>query len=64
MKILGIGVDIIENKRIKESIKNNKFKSDNEPLDVNCSNLSLKKNKKNYACWRFRTGNCYGEYAN
>ena len=26
MKILGIGVDIIENKRIKESIKNNKFK--------------------------------------
>ena len=27
MKILGIGVDIIENKRIKESIKNNKFKS-------------------------------------
>ena len=27
MKILGIGVDIIDNKRIKESIKNNKFKS-------------------------------------
>ena len=26
MKILGIGVDIIDNKRIKESIKNNKFK--------------------------------------
>ena len=26
MKILGIGVDIIENKRIKESIKNHKFK--------------------------------------
>ena len=26
MKILGIGVDIINNKRIKESIKNNKFK--------------------------------------
>ena len=26
MIILGIGVDIIDNKRIKESIKNNKFK--------------------------------------
>ena len=26
MKILGIGVDIIDNKRIKESIKNNKFR--------------------------------------
>ena len=27
MKILGIGVDIVDNKRIKESIKSNKFKS-------------------------------------
>ena len=27
MRILGIGVDIIENKRIKFSIKNNKFKN-------------------------------------
>ena len=26
MKILGIGVDIVENKRIKKSIKNDKFK--------------------------------------
>ena len=26
MKILGIGIDIIDNKRIKESMKNNKFK--------------------------------------
>ena len=26
MKILGIGVDIIENKRIKNSVKNHKFK--------------------------------------
>ena len=26
MKILGIGVDIIENKRIKKAIKNNRFK--------------------------------------
>ena len=22
------------------------------------------KNKKNYACWRRGTSNCYGEYAN
>ena len=27
MKILGIGVDIIQNKRIKDSIKNHKFKN-------------------------------------
>ena len=27
MKILGIGVDIIDNKRIKKSIKNNNFKN-------------------------------------
>ena len=27
MKVLGIGVDIIDNKRIKESIKSSKFKS-------------------------------------
>ena len=27
MKILGIGVDIIENKRIKNSLKNTKFKN-------------------------------------
>ena len=27
MKILGIGVDIIDNRRIKKSIKSNKFKS-------------------------------------
>ena len=27
MKILGIGVDIIDNRRIKQSIKSNKFKS-------------------------------------
>ena len=28
MKILGIGVDIIENKRIKKSIKNSNFKKE------------------------------------
>ena len=52
MKILGIGVDIIENKRIKNSLKNSKFKkkiySDNE---LNQSSLS--KNKVSYFSKRF-----------
>ena len=52
MKILGIGVDIIENKRIKDSIKNHKFKdriySTNE---LKLSNLS--KNKIGYFSKRF-----------
>ncbi len=43
MKILGIGVDIIENNRIKKSIENNKFKT-----RVYSSNeLKLSKNVKN-----------------
>ena len=43
MKILGIGVDIIENNRIKKSIQNNKFKT-----SVYSSNeLKLSKNVKN-----------------
>ncbi len=43
MKILGIGVDIIENNRIKKSIQNNKFKT-----RVYSSNeLKLSKNVKN-----------------
>ena len=52
MKILGIGVDIIENKRIKNSLKNNKFKIrvyDNKELKQ--SNLT--KNKVNYFSKRF-----------
>ncbi len=52
MKILGIGVDIIQNKRIKESIKNHKFKdriySTNE---IKLSNYS--KNKIEYFSKRF-----------
>ena len=44
MKILGIGVDIIENKRIKMSIKNDKFKkriySNNE---LKLSTISINK---------------------
>ncbi len=43
MKILGIGVDIIENNRIKKSIQNNKFKT-----RVYSSNeLKLSKNVEN-----------------
>ena len=52
MKILGIGVDIIENKRIKNSLKNTKFKIrvyDNKELKQ--SNLT--KNKVNYFSKRF-----------
>jgi len=52
MKILGIGVDIIKNKRIKNSLKNTKFKIriyDNKELKQ--SNLS--KNKVNYFSKRF-----------
>ena len=48
MKILGIGVDIIENKRIKESIKNNKFKDRvYSSKELKLSTLS-KKRKKRY----------------
>ena len=52
MKILGIGVDIIDNKRIKNSLKNTKFKIrvyDNKELKQ--SNLT--KNKVNYFSKRF-----------
>ena len=43
MKILGIGVDIIENKRIKKSIKNHKFKK--EFIVQKNSTINLIKNK-------------------
>ena len=43
MKILGIGIDIIDNKRIKESIKNNKFKS----RIYSANELKLSKKTKN-----------------
>jgi len=52
MKILGIGTDIIENKRIKKSIKNYKFKkriySSNELKQAN-----LLKNRISYFCKRY-----------
>ena len=37
------------------NIKNNKFKKDNEPLDINCKNLSLNKYSKNYLNHLFNT---------
>ncbi len=43
MKILGIGVDIIENNRIKKSIQNNKFKT----RVYSRNELKLSKNVKN-----------------
>ena len=52
MKILGIGVDIIENKRISNSIRNSKFKKrifTNKEL----KQASLLKNKTNYFSKRF-----------
>ncbi len=52
MKILGIGVDIIENKRIKNSIKNHKFKNriySSKELKLSSSS----KNKIRYFSKRF-----------
>tara|TARA_B100001173_G_scaffold264583_1_gene239269 strand:+ start:34 stop:420 length:387 start_codon:yes stop_codon:yes gene_type:complete len=52
MKILGIGVDIIENKRIKNSIKNHKFKNriySSKELKLS----SASKNKIRYFSKRF-----------
>ena len=52
MKILGIGVDIIENKRIKNSIKNHKFKNriySSKELKLSSSS----KNKIGYFSKRF-----------
>jgi queuine tRNA-ribosyltransferase len=42
------------------NIKNNKFKSDNTPLDNNCSNLSLNKYSKNYLNHLFNTNEILG----
>jgi queuine tRNA-ribosyltransferase len=42
------------------NIKNNKFKSDNEPLDINCSNLSLNKYSKSYLNHLFNTNEIVG----
>ena len=37
------------------NIKNNKYKSDNTPLDSNCNNLNLNKYSKNYLNHLFNT---------
>jgi queuine tRNA-ribosyltransferase len=42
------------------NIKNNKYKNDNEPLDSNCSNLSLNKYSKNYLNHLFNTNEILG----
>ena len=42
------------------NIKNNKFKNDNEPLDINCSKLSLNKYSKNYLNHLFNTNEILG----
>ena len=52
MKILGIGIDIIENKRIKKSIKDNKFK--NRIYSIKELKLSsLSNNKTSFFSKRF-----------
>ena len=52
MKILGIGVDIIENNRIRNSLKNTKFKK-RIYTDKELSQYVLSKNKNNYFSKRF-----------
>tara|TARA_S200000501_G_C20272546_1_gene503560 strand:+ start:40 stop:426 length:387 start_codon:yes stop_codon:yes gene_type:complete len=52
MKILGIGVDMIENKRIKDSIKNPDFKKRIFSLNE-LKQFNLSKNKTNYFSKRF-----------
>ena len=53
MKILGIGIDIIKNKRVKNSIKNNKFKyriySSKELQLSNCTKDKLSFFSKRFA---------------
>ena len=52
MKILGIGVDIIKNKRIKDAIKNTKFK-DRVYSISELKQSALSKNKINFYSKRF-----------
>jgi holo-[acyl-carrier protein] synthase len=52
MRILGIGVDVVDNKRIKNSLKNVKFK--NRVYDIKeLKQSNLSKNKVNYFSKRF-----------
>ena len=52
MKILGVGVDIIKNKRIKDAIKNTKFK-DRVYSISELKQSELSKNKINFYSKRF-----------
>ena len=42
------------------NIKNNKYKLDNDPLDINCSNLNLNRYSKNYLNHLFNTNEILG----
>jgi queuine tRNA-ribosyltransferase len=42
------------------NIKNNKYKNDNKPLDINCSNFNLNKYSKNYLNHLFNTNEILG----
>ncbi|MBT4959136.1 MAG: tRNA guanosine(34) transglycosylase Tgt [Flavobacteriaceae bacterium] len=42
------------------NIKNNKYQRDNDPIDVNCSNLNLNKYSKNYLNHLFNTNEILG----
>ena len=52
MKVLGIGVDIVDNKRIKTSIKNSKFKN-RIYSSKELKQSILSRNKANYFSKRF-----------
>ena len=52
MRILGIGVDIVENKRLKSSIKNFKFK-ERIYSKLELKHYSKSKNKISYLSKRF-----------
>ena len=52
MKVLGIGVDIVDNKRIKTSIKNSKFKN-RIYSSKELKQSTLYRNKVNYFAKRF-----------
>ena len=60
MKVLGIGVDIIDNKRIKNSIKNSKFKN-RIYSSKELKQSTLYKNKVNYFSKRFASKEAFAK---
>ena len=60
MKILGIGVDMIENKRIKDSIKNPDFKKRIFSLNE-LKQFNLSKNKTNYFSKSFAANEAFAK---